>query len=246
MTAVLPAVPATGDLPGLRKAALLLAQLGPDEAGQVLAHLRPREVERLTGELVRLGQVDHQTVDAVLTEFADLVRAGRAYGRGGADFAREILAAGLGESRAEDILARLDVVHSDVPFSSLRNADVRQLVTFLKDEHPQLIALVLAHLPAARSAEVLAVLPPMQQAEIAYRIAVTDRTSPDMVRLVEDELALRMGSLLKDDATQVGGVESLVDIMNRSPRTTERSVGREERLMMSTSVSTPPTVAMSW
>ena len=146
-------------------------------------------------------------------------------GRGGVDFAREILAAGLGEDKAEDILSRLNVVYTEVPFASLRNADVRQLVTFLKDEHAQIIALVLAHLTAAQSAEVLSGFAPEQQAEVAHRIATMDRTSPEMVRLVEEELGRRMGSLLAhQDMTTVGGVETLVEIINRSPRPTERSI----------------------
>ena len=108
---------------------------------------------------------------------------------------------------------------------SLRNADVRQLVTFLKDEHAQIIALVLAHLPAGQSAEVLAGFTPDQQADVAYRIAIMDRTSPEMVRMVEEELGRRMGSLLAyQDMSTVGGVETLVEIINRSARPTERSI----------------------
>ena len=222
------ASPTNGDstvLPGPRKAALFLAQLSTAEAGLVLAELRPREVERLTGELVRLGDVDIAVVDDVLSEFHGLMTAGHAYGSGGADFAREILAEAMGPGKAEELLARLNVVYTEVPFSSLRNADVRQLVTFLRDEHPQLVALVLAHLGAGQSAEVLAVLPAELQAEIAHRIATMERTSPEMVRLVEEQLQRRMGSLLAyQDMATVGGVETLVEIINRSPRPTERFI----------------------
>jgi flagellar motor switch protein FliG len=217
--------PARQDMPGLRKAAVFLAQMSKEEAGLILAKLRPREVESLTRELMRLGQVEPDDVDGVLEEFHDLMTAQRFVGRGGVEFARDILAAGLGEDKAGDILSRLNVVYTEVPFASLRNADVRQLVTFLKDEHPQVIALVLAHLTAAQSAEVLSGFPPDQQAGVAHRIATMDRTSPEMVRLVEEELQRRMGSILAhQDMTTVGGVETLVEIINRSPRPTERSI----------------------
>jgi flagellar motor switch protein FliG len=220
-----PSAPARPELPGLRKAAVFLAQMGKDEAGVLLAKLRPREVESLTRELMRLNTVEPEDVDAVLLEFHQMMTAQRFIGRGGVDFAREILAAGLGEDKADGILQRLNVVYTEVPFASLRNADVRQLVTFLKDEHPQVIALVLAHLSAAQSAEVLSGFAPEQQAEVAHRIATMDRTSPEMVRLVEEELQRRMGSLLANqDMTTVGGVETLVEIINRSPRPTERSI----------------------
>jgi flagellar motor switch protein FliG len=213
------------EIPGLRKAAVFLAQMTKEEAGALLAQLRPREVEALTRELMRLGSVEADDVDEVMTEFHGLMTAQHFIGRGGVDFAREILAAGLGEDKAEGILSRLNVVYTEVPFASLRNADVRQLVTFLKDEHAQIIALVLAHLTAAQSAEVLSGFPPEQQAEVAHRIAMMDRTSPEMVRLVEEELGRRMGSLLAhQDMTTVGGVETLVEIINRSPRPTERSI----------------------
>ncbi|MBM7807454.1 flagellar motor switch protein FliG [Geodermatophilus bullaregiensis] len=221
----LPPAPPRPELPGLRKAAVFLAQMNKEEAGVLLAKLRPREVEALTREIMKLGSIEPDDVDGVLTEFHQMMSAQRYVGRGGVDFAREILAAGLGEDKAEGILARLNVVYTEVPFASLRNADVRQLVTFLKDEHPQVIALVLAHLSAAQSAEVLSGFNPEQQAEVAHRIATMDRTSPEMVRLVEEELGRRMGSLLAhQDMSTVGGVETLVEIINRSPRPTERSI----------------------
>src|SRR3712207_3549678 len=135
-----PAVPgpAKAELPGLRKAAVFLAQMSKEEAGVLLSKLRPREVESLTRELMRLGSVEVDDVDDVMNEFHSLMTAQHFIGRGGVDFAREILAAGLGEDKAEGILSRLNVVYTEVPFASLRNADVRQLVTFLKDEHSQI------------------------------------------------------------------------------------------------------------
>ena len=220
-----PVTPPRPELPGLRKAAVFLAQMSKEEAGILLGKLRPREVESLTRELMRLNSVEPDDVDGVMTEFHAMMTAQRYVGRGGVEFAREILAAGLGEDKADGILSRLNVVYTEVPFASLRNADVRQLVTFLKDEHPQVIALVLAHLSAGQSAEVLSAFAPEQQAEVAHRIATMDRTSPEMVRLVEEELGRRMGSLLAhQDMTTVGGVETLVEIINRSPRPTERSI----------------------
>jgi flagellar motor switch protein FliG len=224
-TAVLPAVRERPEMPGVRKAAVFIAQLSKEDAGALMAKMRPREVELLTRELMKIGSVRPDDVDGVLEEFHDLMTAQRFVGRGGVEFAREILAAGLGEDKADGILSRLNVVYTEVPFASLRNADVRQLVTFLKDEHPQVIALVLAHLTAAQSAEVLSGFAPEQQAAVAHRIATMDRTSPEMVRLVEEELGRRMGSLLAhQDMSTVGGVETLVEIINRSPRPTERSI----------------------
>ena len=143
-TAVLPAVRQRPEMAGVRKAAVFIAQLSKEDAGALMAKMRPREVELVTRELMKISAVDPDDVDGVLEEFHDLMTAQRFVGRGGVEFAREILAAGLGEDKADGILSRLNVVYTEVPFASLRNADVRQLVTFLKDEHPQVIALVLA------------------------------------------------------------------------------------------------------
>ena len=211
-------------LSGRRKAALVLAQMTKEEAGGILANLHPREVELLMREVVQLGSVEADDVDAVMHELHALLRGGQLYGRGGEEFAREALAAGLGAGKAADMLARVQAAYQEVPFASLRNADVRQLATFLRDEHPQLIALVLAHLPAGQSAEVLSAFPQDQQATVAHRIATMERTTPAMVRLVEDELRHRMGSLLADDLAAIGGLPTLVEIINRSSRPTERSI----------------------
>src|SRR5215217_3662480 len=182
---IAPPAPPRAELPGLRKAAVFLAQMSKEEAGVLLSKLRPREVESLTRELMRLGSVELEDVDGVMNEFHSLMTAQHFIGRGGVEFAREILAAGLGEDKAEGILSRLNVVYTEVPSGFV----------------------------------------PEQQAEVAHRIAMMDRTSPEMVRLVEEELGRRMGSLLAhQDMTTVGGVETLVEIINRSPRPTERSI----------------------
>lgn len=212
-------------LPGLRRAAVFLAQLSSEEAGQVLSRLRGSEVEQLTTEVMRLRSVDPEVANDVLSEFHSMMQARQFVGQGGVEFARDVLAAGLGREKADEILSRLNVVFTEMPFASLRNADIRQIVTFLKDEHPQIIALVLAHLQSVQSAEVLARLAPEQQADVAHRIATMDRTSPEMVRMVEEELSRRMGSVLAhQDMATVGGVSSLVEIINRSDRATERSI----------------------
>ncbi|WNV75192.1 flagellar motor switch protein FliG [Geodermatophilus sp. DSM 44513] len=209
---------------GLRKAALFLAQMSTEEAGQIVAHLRPWDVEMLTAELVQLGAAESAEIDDVMHELHALLRGGQLYRSGGEEFTREILAAGFGSVRADELLARVNAAYTEMPFASLGNADVRQLATFLKDEHPQVIALVLAHLSAAQAVEILSVFLPDQQAAVAHRVAAMDRTSPEMVRLVEDELSRRMGSLLHEDMTTAGGVDALVEIINRSPRPTERSI----------------------
>jgi flagellar motor switch protein FliG len=222
---VLPSASDRPKVPGIRKAAVFLSQLSSEEAGAVFSKMRTADVEAVTAEIMRLRSVDPEDANEVVVEFHTMMQARQFVGQGGAEFAREVLAAGLGRDRADEILQRLDIVFTEMPFSALRTADIRQMVTFLKDEHPQIIALVLVHLPSAQSADVLSRLAPEAQADVAMRIATMDRTAPEMVRMVEEELSRRMGSVLAhQDMTTVGGVSSLVEIINRSDRSAERSI----------------------
>lgn len=221
-----PSAPPRERLSGLRKAAIFLAQSDAAHAGIILGRLKESEVEELTHAIMTLpSPLGPTAVSDVLDEFHEMAQARKFIGQGGFDFAREMLASGLGQDKANEVLARLNMAFQETPFASLRNADIRQLHSFLKDEHPQIIALVLAHLPSATSAEVMTRLPGDVQADVALRLAVMDRAAPEVIRMVEEELSRRMGSVVaRQDALTVGGVQSLVDIINRSDRATERSI----------------------
>lgn len=220
------------DLTGLRKAAILLVQLGQERASAVLSRLPEADLEEVVAEIARLQQVDSTTADSVLEEFAELSVARRFATQGGMSYARELLEGGLGADRAKDIMARLEAAISELPFQFLGRTDPRQLLSFLQDEHPQTIALVLAHLGADQASSVLGSLAPALQADVAHRIAVMDRNSPDLVRKVEGVLQRRMSSVLQPtDLSTVGGLEPLIEIINRSDRATERMIldGLEHR-----------------
>jgi len=213
------------EMTGLRKAAILLVQMERDEAAKVLSFLKESEIEELTAEIVRLGTVEVDIADEVLAEFHDMATAQRFAKQGGMDFARDLLEASLGRDKASAIVDRLSTVFMDVPFSFLTQADPRQVLSFLQDEHPQTIALVLAHLTATQASQILSGLMPELQADVAHRIAVMDRTSPDIIRQVESTLERKLSSVLApSDLSSVGGLQPLVDIINRADRATERLI----------------------
>ena len=113
----------------------------------------------------------------------------------------------------------------DVPFGFLQQADPRQVLSFIQDEHPQTIALVLAHMPAMLASQVLSGLARRLQADVANRIAIMDRTSPEIIRQVEAVLERKLSSVLQpSEMSTVGGLEPLVEIINRSDRATERMI----------------------
>jgi flagellar motor switch protein FliG len=151
---------------------------------------------------------------------------------GGYEMARELLVTTVGLERAEEIMSRVAATMVELPFHTLHTLDPRQIVSVLSDEHPQIIAMVLAHLPATLAAQVLTSLPAALQATVAHRIAVMDRTSPELIRNVENGLERRLSTFgVSSTLSAVGGVRPLVEIINRADRSTERLIleGLEER-----------------
>jgi flagellar motor switch protein FliG len=215
----------TMEMPGVRKAAIMLVQMGREQSAKIMAQMRPTEVEEITVEIMRLGMIDGETADGVLAEFATMAKANRYLHQGGLDFARELLEASMGSEAADALVGRLSAAFADVPFGFLQKADPRQVLSFLQDEHPQTIALVLAHMPATLASQILSGLAGELQADVAHRIAVMDRTSPDIIRQVEATLERKLSSVLQpSDLSAVGGLQPLVDIINRADRATERLI----------------------
>jgi flagellar motor switch protein FliG len=210
---------------GVRKAAVLLVQLGRERAAEVLSSLNESEVETITAEIARLDSIGAAETEAVLTEFRDLLTARAHIAQGGLVYAQDLLEQSLGPERASEIIDRLNAAAVQMPFQFLHRADPAQVRSFIAEEHPQVIALVLAHMPPDKASLLLSGLPPEQQARVAHRIAVMDRTSPDIVRAVEATLERKLSSMLQPaDVSRVGGMDPLVNIINRSDRATERQI----------------------
>jgi flagellar motor switch protein FliG len=228
---VLPPDP-IAELTGRQKAAVLVLQLGRTDSASVLGQLSEAELEELSAEIARMGTVTPEIAAGVLAEFAGLLTLGGSTTRGGPDLARDLLLAAVGSQRAEEMLDRLSQAFVELPFAFMQNLDARQIVSFLSDEHPQTVALVLAHLAPGQASSVLAGLGRELQADVAHRIAIMDRTSPELIRQIESALERRLSSLgLASDLSAVGGVTPLVEIINRADRGTERLIldGLEER-----------------
>ncbi len=210
---------------GVRKAAILLIQMGRDRAAGVLSHLSDAEVEAISAEIARLESISVAETEQVLSEFRDMMTARAHIAQGGLGFAQQILEQSLGAERAQEIIDRLNAAAVQMPFQFLHRADPGQLRSFIIDEHPQVIALVLAHMTADKASLLLSGLAPGMQAEVAHRIAVMDRTSPDIIKSVEATLERRLSSMLQPtEMRRVGGLDPLVNIINRSDRSTERQI----------------------
>jgi flagellar motor switch protein FliG len=198
--------------------------MGKEYSSRVLAGLNENEVEELSAEIARLGKLEPEVVGDVIDEFYAMATTKHA-GAGGLQYARELLEASLGPERATLILDRLQASMTDMPFNFLSHADPRQLLSYVQHEHPQTIALVLAHVPSALASSILSGLAPEVQSDVAHRIAVMDRTSPEVIRQVEVALQRKLSTVLQpDELSTVGGLGPLVDIINRADRTTERLI----------------------
>jgi flagellar motor switch protein FliG len=216
--------PLSNTMTGLRKAAVLLMQLDKAESAQVLSMLKEDEVENISSEIARMGAVRLDDASKVIKEFHEMAGRPRPL-QGGLDYARELLEAAVGEQRAGEILGRLAAAMSDVPFGFLTHADPRQVLTFVQNEHPQTIALVLAHVPAGVASSILANLDAELQSDVANRIAIMDSTSPEVVRQLEATMERKLSSMLQPtEVSTVGGLMPLVEIINRADRSTERMI----------------------
>jgi len=218
----------TDDMPGVRKAAVLLMSLDTDRAAKVLRELDPRDVHALAVELEQMKQLPTPTIDDVIEDFARTA-AERREARGGVEYVRRLLELSLGSDGAAGIIEQLD---GNERFGFLQEFDIATLVTMLADEHPQTIAVVLAHLAPDRAARILGGFEEAVQCEIGIRVATMERTNSDAVDAIEAALRQRANDLkaLQSEGS-VGGVPSLIAMLTRSDKATERAVLAELELI---------------
>ena len=215
---------ATDGLNGVQKAAVLLIALGPERSADVFKHLKEDEIEELTLEIANTRSISPQIKEDVLEEFYQICLAQRYIAEGGIGYAKELLDKALGADKAQEVITKLTASLQVRPFEFVRKNDPSPLVNFIKDEHPQTIAMILYYLNKAQAAMVIGALPPEKQADVAKRIAMMDRTSPDVIKEVEKVLERKLASLVNQDYTIVGGVDAIVNILNTVDRSTEKHI----------------------
>ncbi|MGI6684004.1 MAG: flagellar motor switch protein FliG [Bacillota bacterium] len=212
------------ELSGVQKAAVLLISLGTEKSAEIIKHLGESEIEMLTLEMSNIRKVSEKQREAVLDEFYNLCLANDYIAQGGLDYAREVLERALGEQRAFDIISKLSASLKMRPFDLVRRSDPKQLLTFIQGEHPQTIALIMTHLPAEKAAILLGSLPPEIQADVTKRIALMGRTSPEVLKEIEKVLEQKISNLAPTDYSASGGIQNVVDILNRTDPGTLKNV----------------------
>jgi flagellar motor switch protein FliG len=212
------------DLDGLTKAAILLLAVGPVQAGVVLKHMSSEMVEEVTRELAGLGRVSSELQAAVVEEFYHMTIANQYVSEGNLDYAKMLLGESLDPSQADRVLKQIQTQVQKTPFAFLQKAETENLLTFIQDEHPQTIALIVCHLAHHKAAEILVGLPMQKQIEVIKRIANMEQTNPEVIREVERGLESRLANMLMQSMEKAGGVQTVAEVLNLADRASEKAI----------------------
>jgi len=207
----------------VRKAAVLLASLPEEEAAHLLSKLQPKQVELVSIEIARLGHIGGDEQSQAIREFADVNPQSFGTSTGGLDLAKTLVERALGKN-ANSTLENVRQQIEALPFAFVQKIDATHLLTFIMDEHPQTIALILSHLQPQKAAQVIAGLPSDRQLSVVRRIARMGQTNPEIIQEVEKGLEHRMSSITSQSYETAGGVESVAEILNVTDRATERGL----------------------
>jgi flagellar motor switch protein FliG len=212
------------ELNGMQKAAVLMLALDEDAAAVLLSQLDPKGIEVITREIASLGNISEEMRNGVLNEFYELAAASGWAREGGLDYARMLLLKTLDPKEAERIIQQIGQQVRKAPFAFLQKAEASNLLTFIQDEHPQTIALIVSHLPFHKASEILGGLPTPKQVEVVKRVANMEQTNPAVVAEVEKGLEGRLANMLTQNFEKIGGVETVAEMLNLVDRTTEKSI----------------------
>jgi flagellar motor switch protein FliG len=207
----------------IRKAAVLLMSLPQAQAAQLMSKLEPKQVEAVSIEIAKTGMFGGEEQESVIQDFARANPAALTGQTGGLDAAQKLLEQALGKAAG----TTLETVRQSIealPFGFLQKVDSQNLLTFIIDEHPQTIALILSHIPAAQAADIVSGLPTERQMAVVRRIATMSQTSPEIIHEVEKGLEHRMASVMSQQFENAGGVSAVAGILNVIDRATERSL----------------------
>jgi flagellar motor switch protein FliG len=214
----------TTKLSGKQKAAAIIISLGADDASKIYKFLKEDEIEQLTYEISRLEHLDSETMEETLKNFYDLCLTQKVITEGGFEYARSVLEKAFGSQVATSLLERVTKTMRTKSFEFVRKADYKNLLAIIQNEHPQTIALILSYARADQASAVIADLPKEKRIDVVERIAKMDRTSPEIIRYVEQELEKKFNSIVSVDFTEIGGINYVADIMNNMDRSNEKYI----------------------
>lgn len=209
---------------GKQKTANFLVFLGPEKSAELFKHLTEDEIEQITLEIANLRRVSTDKMNEIFREFFELCLTNQFISQGGIEYAKEVLEKAYGSEKTLEIIGRISASLQVRPFDFIRKTEPGQLISFIQGEHPQTIALILAYLEPDKASAILSALPPESQSDVAKRIAIMDTTSPDVIKEVERVLERKLSSIAPQEMSVAGGVKTVVEIINRVDRATEKTI----------------------
>jgi len=208
----------------LRKAAILFVTLGEEVAAAILKHIPEEDAELIAKEIADLGMVEKDQIEAVVGEFRDLALVCQYVKEGGIEYASRLIEKSFPQVKAHRLIRIIETQKQNIPFAFLKNTETESLLTFLGEEHPQTIALVLSYMEPSKASEILTKLEPEKQFDIVKRIAALEHTSPEAIRHVESGLRRYLASLAFEEFQEVGGIKTVAELLNVLDRATAKSI----------------------
>ncbi len=209
---------------GRQKCAILIIAIGIEGASQILKNLKEKDVERLAVEIAQMKDIPSTILESVIEEFYQMIMAQEYISQGGLDFAKGVLEKALGPRKAHEIIAKVDAAIHVSGFKLLKDVDANQLLSFIQNEHPQTISLILANLEPDQTAHIISDLPPELQADVAFRIATMGKISPDLLNDIEGVLENQVETVFGQDLSSAGGAKAVAEILNMAGRSTEKTI----------------------
>lgn len=213
------------EVDGIKKAAILMISLGPETSAEIMKMLPDSYIQKISYEIANIEHVKPEERESIINEFMDMTQAREYILDGGIDYAKDLLNKALGSQRAKEVIDMLNQIQlREKPFDIARKADTAQLTTLLLSEHPQTVALILSYIQPEKAANVLAEFPEEEQVEIAERIGTMSGTTPAIIERIEKVIESKFSSFIDNDTETVGGVNTLVEILNVVGRSTEKTI----------------------
>lgn len=207
-----------------QRAAAVIVSLGAETASEIYKYLKEEEVEQLTYEVARLVHMSGEQLEDTLDGFYQLCLTQKVITEGGVEYARNVLEKAYGAQAATSLLERVTKSLQTKAFDFLRKVDYKNLLAMIQNEHPQTIALILSYCRSDQAATIIAELSKEKQIDVVQRIATMDRTSPEIIKLVEKNLEAKFTSVMSVDFMEFGGVNYIADVMNHMDRSSEKYI----------------------
>ena len=213
------------DIAGVKKAAILLISLGTEISAEIMKQLPESYIQKVSYEIANIDYVNPDEVDEIVTEFLEMAQAREHVIDGGVDYARNLLNTALGAQRAKEVIDMLNQIQlRERPFDIARKADPQQLTNLLLQEQPQTVALILCYMQPDKAGMILSQFSLEKQSEIAERIGRITRTTPAVIEKIEKVIEAKFWNFINNETESVGGVNTLVEILNSVGRSTEKNI----------------------